>query len=75
MDKTYRIYIYKGRSTGGYTIYIPLNTLMINKFVSQVSLKTFQRGVGYTMAEVKERFWILKVKSAHKTRNSQVLWI
>ena len=75
LDETYRIYIYKDRIKGDYTIYILSNTFMIKKLVAHPYLKAFQRGIGFTIAEIKERFWIPKITSAQKTRNSQVFWM
>ena len=53
LDEIHIIYIYKGRITGDYLIYIPSNTSMSEKLVAHACLKTFHGGVGYTMAEVR----------------------
>ena len=70
LDKIRRIYICKGHITGDYPIYIPSNTLMSkNTLVAHAHLKTFTWGVGYTVREVRERFWIQKLHQLTKCVN------
>ena len=81
----HRIYICKGRITGDYPIYIPSNTMMSQKLVAHAHLKTLHGEVGYTTAEVRERFWIPKLRQLTKhvihldrtsgSRQSQVIGI
>lgn len=56
LDERHIIYICKFRITGNYPTYIPSNTLMREKLVAHGHLKTLNRGMGYIMAEVRERF-------------------
>ena len=66
LDGTRRFYICKGRITCHYPIYISSNTLMSKKLVAHAHLKNLHGRVGYTMAEVRERFWIPKLRQLTK---------
>ena len=62
LDEIHRIYICKDQITGDYPIFIPSNTLISKKFVARARLKTLHEGVSHTIAEVRERFWISKLR-------------
>ena len=72
LDETHRIYICKGPITGNYPIYIPSNTF--RKIGSTCSLKNPSRGTELHNDRGQRKILDSKVRSAHKTRNSQVLW-
>ena len=49
-----------------YPIYILSNALISKKLVANSLLKTLHWGVGYTVVEVRERFWIPKLRQLTK---------
>ena len=49
-----------------YPIYILSNALISKKLVANSHLKTLHWGVGYAVVEVRERFWIPKLRQLTK---------
>ena len=52
----------RGRLQGDYPIYIPDSTILAEKIVQQAHNATLHRGVGLTMARIRERFWISRLR-------------
>ena len=66
LDENHRIYICKRCITGHYPIYIPSNTLISEKLAAHAYLKSLHGVEGYTVAEVRERVWIPKLRQLTK---------
>ena len=60
------IYICKGRIQGEYPIYLPFSRKMTEKIIEHAHKETLHWGVALTMAEVREDFWIPKLRSMVK---------
>ena len=48
----------RGRITGKYPIYLPDDQPFTTKLVFNAHLSTLHRGVGLTMAKVREKYWV-----------------
>ncbi len=56
----------RGRIEGGYPVFLPQNHLFTRKLVEQVHLKTLHGGVGMTMAKVRDKYWVPKLRQLVK---------
>ena len=63
-DNIFRCY---GIIHGDYPIYIPTTSLLSSKIVQNCHLKTFHGGVGQTMAEVRGKHWIPRLRRLCKS--------
>jgi transposase InsO family protein len=61
----------RGRIDGEYPVYLPQNHVIASKVVEQAHLVTLHGGVAMTMAKVRERFWIPKLRSLVKRVRSK----
>lgn len=52
----------RGRLQGEYPIYLPDDHLFTSKLVLQAHLTTLHGGVGLTMAKVRERYWVPRLR-------------
>ena len=62
-----------GRIQGEYPVYLPQSHAFTWKIV-EAHLATLHGGVGMTMARIRERFWILKLRSLVKRVRSKCHW-
>ena len=60
------LYRCRGRIQGEFPIYIPNDSLLAEKIVQDAHIRTIHGGVGLTMAEVRELYWIPKLRSLVK---------
>ena len=61
----------RGRLQGDYPVYLPDSSLFSQRVVEEAHLQTLHRGVGLTMAKVRSRYWIPKLrKLVKKVRRS-----
>ena len=56
----------RGRIQGGYPIYVPGDHVLARKLVEEVHLETLHSGVGMTMAGIREKYWIPKLRQLAK---------
>ena len=56
----------RGRIQGEYPIYLPDSALLGAKIVQRAHVTTLHRGVGLTMASVREKFWIPRRRNLTK---------
>ena len=56
----------RGRIQGEYPIYVPGDHVLARKLVEEVHLKTLHGGVGMTMAGIREKYWIPKLRRLAK---------
>ncbi|XP_028409519.1 uncharacterized protein LOC114532142 [Dendronephthya gigantea] len=52
----------RGRIDGDYPMYLPRNSTFTKKVIERAHLATLHGGVAMTMAKVRERFWIPKLR-------------
>ena len=52
----------RGRIEGDYPVYLPTNTVFTKKVVEQAHIITLHGGVPATMAEVRERYWVPRLR-------------
>ncbi|CAB4034382.1 Hypothetical predicted protein, partial [Paramuricea clavata] len=52
----------RGRIEGDYPVYLPTNTVFAKKVVEQAHIITLHGGVPATMAEVRERYWVPRLR-------------
>ena len=52
------VFICKGRIDGDYPAYLPPTSLLSEKIIMDAHLHTLHGGVGYTMTEVRQQYWI-----------------
>ena len=57
----------RGRIQGMYPIYLPSGALFTKKLVQKVHYETLHGGVGLTMAAVREKYWVPKLRSLVKS--------
>ena len=60
------IYICMGRIQGEYPIYLPRNHILSNKVVEDAHMATLHGGVGLSMACVREKYWIPRLRQLSK---------
>jgi hypothetical protein len=60
----------RGRIDGEYPIYLPRDCMYTRKVVEHAHLTTLHGGVAMTMAKVRERFWVPKLRSLVKRTRS-----
>ena len=61
----------RGRLQGDYPVYLPDTSLISQRIVEEAHLQTLHGGVGLTMAKVRSRYWIPKLrKLVKKVRRS-----
>ena len=56
----------RGRIQGEYPIYVPGDHVLARKLMEEVHLKTLHGGVGMTMAGIREKYWIPKLRRLAK---------
>ena len=56
----------RGRIQGEYPIYLPDSALLAAKIVQRAHVTTLHGGVGLTMARVREKFWIPRLRKLTK---------
>ena len=56
----------RGRILGEYPFYVAGDHVLVRKLVEEVYLKTLQGGVGMTMAGIREKYWIAKLRQLAK---------
>ena len=56
----------RGRIQGSYPIYLPDDCLFTEKFVQRAHLRTLHGGVALTMANVRERHWVPRLRQVVK---------
>ena len=56
----------RGRIQGEYPIYVPGDHVLARKLAEEVHLKTLHGGVGMTMAGIREKCWIPKLRRLAK---------
>ena len=61
----------RGRIQGKYPIYLPRSAVFTRKLVQKIHCETLHGGVGLTMAAVRERYWIPKLRSLVKSVRSE----
>ena len=61
----------EGRIQGKHPIYLPRNAEFTEKLVQQLHFDTLHGGVGLTMAAVRERYWVPKLRSLTKAIRSK----
>ena len=59
-----------GRIQGQRPVYLPRNAQFTRKLVEQVHCETLHGGVGITMAAIREKFWVPKLRSLVKSVRS-----
>ena len=57
----------RGRIQGRYPIYLPDDAMFITKLVRRLHCETLHGGVGLTMAAIRERHWVPKLRQLVKT--------
>ena len=55
-----------GRIRGSHPIYLPRDAEFTEKLVGRIHCKTLHGGVGVTMAAVRERYWVPRLRSLVK---------
>ena len=60
------IYVCMGRIQGHYPIYLPTYSTISEKLVASSHLATLHGGVGLTMAHLRERYWIPRLRQLAK---------
>ena len=60
----------RGRIAGQYPIFLPVNSEFTRKVVEQAHLTTLHGGVASTMARVRERYWVPKLRRMVKKARS-----
>ena len=60
----------RGRIAGQYPIFLPVNSEFTRKVVEQAHLTTLHGGVALTMARVRERYWVPKLRRMVKKARS-----
>ena len=60
------IYVCHGRIQGEYPIYLPPTALFAERLVMEAHVHTLHGGVGYTMARVRENYWIPRLRRLTK---------
>ncbi len=60
----------RGRIEGDYPVFLPQNHLFTRKLVEQAHLKTIHGGVGMTMAKVRDKYWVPKLRQLVKRLRS-----
>lgn len=53
-----QIYVCKGRIQGTYPIYLPPRVILSEKMVQDAHIMTLHGGVGLTMAQIRQNYWI-----------------
>ena len=61
------ILICKGRNEGDYPVYLPERSLLTDKIVEHCHLKTLHGGVSTTMTEVRQNYWVPKLRQRVKS--------
>ncbi|XP_022789151.1 uncharacterized protein LOC111328880 [Stylophora pistillata] len=56
----------RGRMQGEYPVYLPDSALLAEKIVQRAHVTTLHGGVGLTMARVREKFWIPRLRKLTK---------
>ena len=56
----------RGRIQGEYPVYLPVSALLAAKIVQRAHVTTLHGGVGLTMARVREKFWIPRLRKLTK---------
>lgn len=62
-----RIYECHGRITGEFPIYLPTKSILAEKLVTDAHLQTLHGGVSLTMAKIREKWWVPRLRSTVKT--------
>ncbi|XP_068707968.1 uncharacterized protein [Montipora foliosa] len=60
------LYECRGRIQGDYPIYLPVSALFTKKLVMHVHTQTLRGGVGMTMAKVREKYWVPRLRCLTK---------
>ena len=55
-----------GRISGNYPIYLPRDAEFTEKLVQRIHCETLHGGIGFTMAAVRERYWVPRLRSLVK---------
>ena len=70
---------YRGRIQGEYPVYIPETNILGLRPVEEVHKETMHGGVGLTMARVRARYWIpklrLKIETADEESAQELSWV
>ena len=61
------IYVSKGRIQGHYPVYLPLRVTLSEIMVQDAHILTLHRGVGITMARMREHYWIPRLRQLTKS--------
>ena len=61
------VYECHGRITGEFPIYLPTKSLLAEKLITDAHLQTLHGGVSLTMAKIREKWWIPRLRSIVKT--------
>ena len=56
----------RGRIQGRYPIYLPDDSIFTEKLLRNAHLRTLHGGLGLTMAEVREKYWIPRLRKLTK---------
>ena len=65
----------RGRIQGEYPVYIPETSTLGLRLVEEAHQETLHRGVGLTMAKVRARYWIPKVRQLAKKSARELSWV
>lgn len=57
----------RGRIQGKYPVYLPEDAMFTKKLAGRVHCETLHGGVGLTMAAIRERYWVPKLRSLVKS--------
>ena len=60
------VYECRGRIQGNYPIYLPPNSILSDKMVMAAHRRTLHGGVGLTMAAIRSRYWIPRLRQLAK---------
>ena len=61
------VYICLGRIEGSYPIYLPADDVFTQKLVQHSHKRTLHGGVGFTMADIRRKFWIPRLRQLIKS--------
>ena len=61
----------RGRIQGSHPIYLPHKAVFTRKLVQRIHCETLHGGVGLTMAAVRERYWIPRLRTLVKTTRKE----
>ena len=61
------LYVSKGRIQGDFPIYLPSTSILSEKIIQECHKLTLDRGVTTTMAKIRDKFWIPKLRQITKS--------